>query len=791
MKNSFLKLLLILVIVFFGFTKILSDELKFEGSVIELLKNGNEIKGSGGIKITTKDNIKITADRFNYNKLKLILIAKGNVKVLTEDNLEILADKIEHNEKQSILIAAGNAKITDPTSGIQIQSDKFTYNKMSEIILSNKKTIAKDKYENYFELEGFEYFVLKKNIKTKKVMILDNKKNRYDINFAMINLITDEVIGKDLKIDFINDLFNNDENQPRLKGNYLYLTKDKSIIKNAVFTNCKKREKCPPWTLKAKEITHDRNKKMIFYKNAWLNLYDKPVLYFPKFFHPDPTVKRQSGFLIPKISNTTSLGSALILPYYYVVAGNRDATFTPNLYSNGNFMLQTEYREVKKNRKNIADLSFKDDSINNKSYSHIFYNSISSLDINKLDVSGIEFNIETTSSNDYLKTHKMKSPLINNTSTLNSYLNFSGYTDDLTMEVDFDIYENLTKNKNSDKFEYISSYQFSKFLKNNIEFNLSGFQKQFDTNVSETILVNDASYTSNLRLSKTGFETNYELFFKNVLTNTNNSTSHKDYEDARLYSTLKYNSSYPLINKGSKYDNYITPKLSFMFSPTKTRDLSDRDERLAIDNIYSANRTGSNDTLEGGESLTVGSEYKFLNKNDSELLRLNLATVLRNNRNLDLPKTSKLGEKYSDIVGELNIEPNDNINFNYDFSLDKSLNRANYNFVDASFNVNNFVTTFEFLEENNEIGSESYIGNKTKYSLNDSQILSFSTRKNRKTDLTEFYNLLYQYQNDCLIASIEYNKDYYSDGELQPNEEIYFSFTITPFATIKSPSIGK
>ena len=779
------------MVVFLGSTKILSDELKFEGSVIELLKDGNEIKGSGGIKIITKDNIKITADKFNYNKLKLILIAKGNVKVLTEDNLEILADKIEYNEKQSILIAAGNTKITDPTSGIQIQNEKFTYNMMSEIILSNKKTTAKDKYENYFELEGFEYFVLKQNLKTKKVMILDNKKNRYDINFAMINLITDEVIGKDLKIDFINNLFNNDENEPRLKGNYLYLTKDKSIIKNAVFTNCKKREKCPPWTLKAKEITHDRNKKIIHYKSAWLNLYDKPVLYFPKFFHPDPTVKRQSGFLIPKVSNTTSLGSALVLPYYYVVSGNKDVTLTPNLYSNGNFMLQTEYRAVKKNNKAIADLSFKDDKKNNKSYSHIFYNSKSNLDINKLDISEINFNIETVSSNDYLKTHKMKSSLINNVSTLNSYLNFSGYTDDLVMEVDFDIYENLAKNKNSDKFEYISSYQFSKFLKNNIEFSFSGFQKQYDTNVSETILVNDTNYTSNLRLSKSGLETNYELLFKNVLTDSNNSINYKDYENSRLYSALKYNSSYPLINEGSKYDNYLTPKLSFMFSPTKTFDLSDRYERLSIDNIYSANRTGSNDTLEGGESLTVGSEYKFLNKNDSELLKLNLATVLRNSRNLDLPETSKLGEKYSDIVGELNIKPTDNINFNYDFSLDKSLNRANYNFIDANLNVNNFVTSFEYLEENNEIGNDSYIGNKTKYSFNDSQILSFSTRKNRKTNLTEFYNLLYQYQNDCLIASIEYNKDYYSDGELQPSEEIYFSFTITPFATVKSPSIAK
>ena len=48
----------------------------------------------------------------------------------------------------------------------------------------------------------------------------------------------------------------------------------------------------------SKKITHDRNKN-ISYKNVWLNIYDTPVVYFQKFFHPDPTVKRQSGFLIP------------------------------------------------------------------------------------------------------------------------------------------------------------------------------------------------------------------------------------------------------------------------------------------------------------------------------------------------------------------------------------------------------------------------------------------------------------------------------------------------------------
>ena len=40
------------------------------------------------------------------------------------------------------------------------------------------------------------------------------------------------------------------------------------------------------------EIHHDKIKKQINYKNAWLEIYDFPVVYFPKFFHPDPSVKR-------------------------------------------------------------------------------------------------------------------------------------------------------------------------------------------------------------------------------------------------------------------------------------------------------------------------------------------------------------------------------------------------------------------------------------------------------------------------------------------------------------------
>ena len=74
-------------------------------------------------------------------------------------------------------------------------------------------------------------------------------------------------------------------------------------------------------------------------------------------------------------------------------------------------------------------------------------------------------------------------------------------------------------------------------------------------------------------------------------------------------------------------------------------------------------------------------------------------------------------DKSSDIV-ELNFNPNKFIKFNYDFSLDNNLDTANYNKLETSLSINNFITSFEFLEENNEIGSESYLTTDMNYSFN-------------------------------------------------------------------------
>jgi LPS-assembly protein len=109
----------------------------------------------------------------------------------------------------------------------------------------------------------------------------------------------------------------------------------------------------------------------------------------------------------------------------------------------------------------------------------------------------------------------------------------------------------------------------------------------------------------------------------------------------------------------------------------------------------------------------------------------------------------------------------------------------------ANININNFVTSFEFLEEDNYLFQDSYLKNNTKFSFDSNNSIGFGTSKNLDKDITNYYNLIYEYENDCLTAAIEYSKNYYTDGSLKPEENILFSIKIIPFGKINSPSLAK
>tara|TARA_Y100000590_G_C15656564_1_gene990855 strand:- start:529 stop:1728 length:1200 start_codon:yes stop_codon:yes gene_type:complete len=383
--------------------------------------------------------------------------------------------------------------------------------------------------------------------------------------------------------------------------------------------------------------------------------------------------------------------------------------------------------------------------------------------------------------------------------------------EDLDFSASIRANENLDAS-NSDRYEFIfPNYSLNKIINTNdtldgtLSFDSSGSYHLFNTNVKEARIINDLQYDSEDLFFSNGIKNNYNILVKNVNTDGENSNSYKSELQSELLSTAIFESSYPLLREGLNFDNYLSPKLSLRYSPNHMKNLKDNRVRIGINNIFAMNRIGSNDTVETGQSLTFGIDYK-LHRNSNyaetrleedenlpalpvELFELSLASVFRDEINENIPISSSIGNKSSDVVGKIKVTPNNFFSSDYNFSVDNNLNQLKYSAINAKFKVNNFLTSFKYIEERDSIGDQHYLQNRTSYRFDENNSIIFSTRKNKKIDITEFYNLIYQYQNDCLTAAIKYNKEYYADNDIKPEEQLFFSLTIVPLGAWESKNI--
>jgi LPS-assembly protein len=796
MKNKIIVILLMMLLI--HPQSVYSNEFTFDAESIisEKSINGEQIiKAKNGTAKSMIDKAVITSEFFRFNKKKSELEADNGLIKFLETGIDISAKKLLYNSLLSNVLATGDVDIVDNKQKLFLKSQNIFFDNKNQIIRSKTKSLINDRFGNTIEVDSFNYSLNNNLIKINQAILTDIDNNVFNIEKAYINLLSGKLIGKDISINFNNRYLDN-SGDPRLKGSTIESTKEKTTITKGIFTNCKKNDSCPPWQISAKKIEHDKKNKIIYYDNAWLKIYDKPVMYFPKFFHPDPTVKRQSGFLMPSFNSSTSIGSSLSLPYFKVLADNKDLTISPRLYKNDKILNQLEYRELNADTKYNMDLSLLTEK-NAPSKSHLFINAIKKFNFEDFSESNLNFNLQTSSNDTYLKTYKIDSPIISTPSFLTSSLDFNAYKDDFSFDSSVIVFEDLNK-KNNDRYEVIyPTFNVNKDIINdsalpgNFNINSFGLVKSYDTNTLDKVFINDLMFNSDSFLTNSGIKNDFKLLFKNINTDSKNSKKYKNKQDIELASIIQFNSSYPLKNIDNSFINIFKPISSFKFSPNRNKKkLREKDKRIDVNNAYNLNRISSNDMVEGGGSLTYGLEYKKNRISDSiEVFDAKIANVIRIEENKNLPTNNNVGGKTSDILGSLAYSGNDFFKTNYEFSINDNLKDTSYQLLGTEFKVNNFITSFEYLNENSTNDSDSYLSNKTSYNFNDSKNISFETRKNKKTNMTEFYNLIYQYRNDCLIAAIEYNRDYYNDRDLQPEENIFFKLTIVPFGQTSSPNL--
>ena len=374
----------------------------------------NILYANTNVKIDDKiKNIIILSDKITYLKNKEIIFSENKSKA-ESDGLTIIAETFNYNKNLNTFNAKGNVEIVDEINNYSGFGKDITYFKNDEKILTIGKTTAnlKSKYKfsgrditilrnkselkssfkasiedlNFteYEFEKFIYFFKDEFLKAKNVSVISNNKlnegetDRAKFLDGFFDLKNKNYNASDTSIKIKKNSFDNTKNDPRIAGVSSKSKNNITSIEKAVFTSCEiSNEKCPPWSIKAEKITHDKNKRQLIYDKAILQVYDKPIMYFPKFFHPDPTVNRQSGFLRPQLNNSDVLGSSIYIPYFHVISQNKDLTFKPTIFDSDIKMIQGEYRQENLNSSFISDFNivkgYKSTALNKKSsLTHLF-----------------------------------------------------------------------------------------------------------------------------------------------------------------------------------------------------------------------------------------------------------------------------------------------------------------------------------------------------------------------------------------------------------------------------------
>ncbi len=788
------KFILITVILLFQISFSISDEVKFEATNIDLKRNGNLIIAKEtNTKIPSK-KIEIYSDEAIYNKNKEII--KFNKNVIFKDflnNLTINGSLITYEKKED-LIYSNEETFFVINQKYKVKSRDVTFDRKLNRIYSDKGATIKDSQENTYSLkEKFVFDLNKETIRAKFANILDKNENKYIFENLIVKLKSNQIAGKEVKVEFEDSYFGNINNNPELKGRSAYSNENELKLYKAVFSTCNTdNKKCRGWEISSEEFNHDKKNKIFEYKNSWLKIFDIKALYMPYFNHPDPTVKRKSGFLTPSYSTSESLGLSFMTPYFKILDIDKDITFSPRYYGNKSFLLQNEYRQALENSNILSDFSFLIGKAGSKG--HFFYNQVGTFKSNL----SYEFNLQEVKGDNYLKTYKLlnSSPLISDDNLLLSNFDISWDAVDSKFNSSFKVYEDLSRGYH-DRYQYIfPEFNFEKNVKIPENYNGSftfisgGYNKNYNTNVNETVLINDFLFSSNNYINNNGFKSNYQLLLKNTNSYSNNSMVLEENENYEIYETLKLDTILPLKKEIGNYIHFLTPRASIRYSPNGNTDISSKDLQLNYNNAFNLNRISTNSQVEGGKSLTLGLEFQRDHREKGNLFEAKLGNVLKDKENSKLPHKSKLNRTRSDIFGDLNLKYNDTINVGYNFSYDKDLKYSNLDNLSLGLEINNIVSNFDYYIEDHDFGDSENVTNNTILKVNNENSLEFSTTKNLRDNFTQYYNLIYAYNTDCLSINLNYNKSFYSDGSLEPDETLSFLIKIIPFTEIGVSNFG-
>jgi LPS-assembly protein len=235
-------------------------------------------------------------------------------------------DRLIYDDKNNRVIAEGNVEIY--YNNYILTADKVIYDQSSNKLTAEGNAQLKDPNGAVTRADRFE--------------ATDDFRDAFIQSLSMVTMDESRIAA---------------EKAVRKEGNV-------TEFQNGKYTPCKNEPGQPPlWCIGARRIIHDQQAATITYQDAQFQLFGVPVFYLPYFQHPDPSVKRQSGFLVPSYSNSSTLGFSVEIPYYFALAPNYDFTFHPQYYSSRGVLWQGDFRHRLANGQYAVNFAAIDDEL--------------------------------------------------------------------------------------------------------------------------------------------------------------------------------------------------------------------------------------------------------------------------------------------------------------------------------------------------------------------------------------------------------------------------------------------
>ncbi len=692
--------------------------------------------------------VDLKADSITYDQELGLVVASGNVEIV-QAGRTLLADSVTYNERTDTVTAAGNVNLIEPTGEIM--------------------------FADYVELTGD----LKEGaIQNLRVLLTDQSR------FAAAG-------GR------------------RIGGNRTEL--DKAVYSPCQL--CKEHPDRPPlWQIKAARVIHDQESKDIIYNDAFLEFYGIPVAYTPYFSHPDPTVKRRSGFLAPSGGSDTNLGIWGQLPYYWTFSPSMDATFAPIFTAREGPVLFGEFRQRLSYGEYKLEASFtRPDARDSRgapksgkeNRGHIRGDGIFNIDKNWR----AGFKIDRSSDETYLRRYNFVSDEV-----LTSRGYAEGFYGRSYVSMEALAFQDTRIGIDDATVPFVAPQLDLNFLSE-----AGSFGQRFSADLNVLNLFRREGTDSRRFSLKTGMTIPYtspfgdmyslsltvqgDVYIVNNVTEIAGAPADTDTNVVtRLFPQAVFEWRYPWVRQDESFQTVIEPIVQFIASPNSPNpnDIPNEDSQdITFDdsNVFSPNRFSGLDRLDGGNRVIYGVRAGIYgNDGGSGSVFIGQSYALR--EDATFPEGSGLGDNYSDIVGRVHLQPASWLDLLYRFQLsqeDLPTPRRNELSMRAGpdiFRIGVEYFFFDQQETEDEFGDRQEINLTISSQITDYWSVNANARRDLEGGAFRNYGAGIQYEDECFLFTLGYERQFFRDRDIKPSDSVFVRVVFKQLGGFSSADTG-